>query len=119
MQPISVSRLTSGSRGKECLLNAPGHWSTPARSNWYTINFTNWRNLSRRARKECFVSAQEIVQAQRSGFHSVAQVAADLHHHLASDAEKNRVTFVIGQQLPITHDKKILTRSFGEVTVLS
>src|SRR5262249_49072756 len=117
MQPVPVSRITSGSCGKENFLNLLSHRSAPARFDGSTINFTDWGHLSRRARKERFVGAEQIVRSQRSGFRSKSEVARDLHHHLASDAEENGMTFVIGQQLPVTHDEKILTRAFGEMAV--
>src|SRR5437870_2556288 len=114
MKPVLVSLITSGSCGEKDTLNLFGHRSAPAGIDRHAIDFTDWRYLRSRSSEECFVGSEQIVHPQRAYFYSIAKVARDLHHRLTSDAEENRVAFVIGYQLPIAHDEKILTSPFGD-----
>src|SRR5258706_5693589 len=96
MQRMPLSWVGARGGRKENLLNLLGNRPALAVFDRHVINFTDGRHLSRRSREEGFVGIEQVVEPQRPYLHSIAKVARDLHHHLATDTEKHRLAIVIG-----------------------
>src|SRR6185369_1097135 len=115
MEPIVVSRFAAFDGGKENALDLFRNWTTSAAINRDTINFTNRRYFRSRAGEERFIGLDEIFERHGASDNAMSEILPDTDHCITSDSHQNRIPLVISDQLAITNDEKILTRSFGQM----
>src|SRR5215813_74015 len=116
MKPIAISFVSPRCCCKKCLLYPRRYRAAPAHADYLVIDFAHGSDLGRRASKKCFIRTKQIVQCQCSDFDFVAKVVGDAKDGITRYAQKNRMLLVIGQQLVVAHEKKVLSGSFGYVS---
>src|SRR6266436_2732083 len=91
-EPAVTVALLAAHDGVELLLDRPGDGANPALAHLDLVHGTDRRDFGCRPGEECFVCDVEHLPRNRLLDNRNAEVARNLHHGVAGDARKNRIT---------------------------
>src|SRR5208282_5655767 len=101
---------------EECLLQFGGQRAALAAADYAVVKLTDRRDFSSCACEKCFISNINVVACQSARAHFKPNVASQLNHRVARDADQGRSGFRLINHT-VLDDEQVFARAFGDETI--